>query len=258
MGRPGCAAIEVDRLQHPDPAVGFGLRGTRAIALATAASVVAFAAGYAVLLQNFFAVFRPPTGMANRVHVAAALGIAGSILAGLALLDTWWKGRALVGLIALVAAVCGMGACIVTSIGLLWADASRLQRAVSADLLAVLPDLPDGSSVLLYGMCPYRGPGPVFSSNFDLSGYLQLVRHQPSIRADVTTQDSSFGPGGVTNVEYGEPTSYPYGNLHIFDAAKRDITRIADADGAAAYFATHPIAASTPCSFTDGGGETLF
>jgi hypothetical protein len=221
------------------------------------AALAVFAASYAVLLQNFYASLRIPTGIGNRVNIAGALGVAGVIIATVAGLDLLRRGKGRSVLLALVAACCGCGAYLMATIGMFWDDAFALQETIYARLTQTLPDLTDGSTVLLYGVCPYHGPAPVFTSSWDLSSRLQLTTHR-TILADIITSDSSFGPSGVTQVEYGSATTSTYGQLFVYDNSTAAFTQLQTYPEAVEFFSRHPIDNSSPCSFSDGGGEALF
>jgi hypothetical protein len=74
------------RMSADDGRPGLGLGTPGAALLALAVGLAGFAAGYAVILQNFYATITP-TGIGNRINVAAAVGVAVVVVAVAGLAD---------------------------------------------------------------------------------------------------------------------------------------------------------------------------
>lgn len=216
-----------------------------------------FVGGYGVLLQNFNAMFDPPTGIGNRISIAAAFGVALLVTAAFLAVSRFAGRFAPVASAVLVSMICGSGTLLVGTIGTYWVRSVATQDAIVAGIRSVVPDLRDGDTVLLYGACPSDGPAPVFSSSWDLAGRLQLAYSAPLISADVIKPTSAVTAGAVIVQEYGHETAYPFGRLHVYDATEGRITPIPDAASAEAFFIEHPIAAATGCISIDGGGTPI-
>jgi hypothetical protein len=210
------------------------------------------------VIYNYYANYAP-TGIANRISIASAMGVAIVVVTVAATLD--WSLRARFRrtvTLTLVSAFCALGIFMNATIGVLWVEAATIQETVFATLAATLPRVPDGASVMLFGQCPYHGPATVYTSSWDLQGRLQLDIGLSHVRADIITEDSTIGPEGLTNREYDLTATYPFGELYVFDSRAGDVTRLADLAAATAYFAARPIDHATGCAFRDGEGQRLF
>jgi hypothetical protein len=158
----------------------------------------------------------------------------------------------------LIAAFCGMGILINSTVGVFWGEASEIQASVFSRLRNALPLLPQGATVLIYGLCPYHGPAPVFTSNWDLAGRLALDTGDRSLLADIITQKSRYGPQGVVNQEYDVDSTYRYGKMYVYDVRDDLVQKLEDQSDARKFFDAHPIADATNCVFFDGFGVALF
>jgi hypothetical protein len=112
---------------------------------------------------------------------------------------------------ALIASASAAGMIVTVGLADQWATAWEREQ----DILAAMSDvpIPTGASVLLQGVCPYAGPAPVFESNWDLTGALEILYDDSDIEADVTTTISSIGSIAINTEIYGSIRArYPYGN----------------------------------------------
>ncbi|MEQ8966130.1 MAG: hypothetical protein RID91_09915 [Azospirillaceae bacterium] len=219
---------------------------------------VLWAGSYGVFLDNFQIGFSP-TGIANRVHVAGAVGLAVAVVGGVAAIGgVLPRAAARIAVPGLLAAGCALGILVTATLGGFWADAAKAQGRVLARIEAAIPDPPPGTAILVDGICPYIGPAPVFESSWDLAGALQIRHGDPSLRADVIKPSTRIGPGGLTTTQYGGFFErYPYGPLIVVDGATGAAAWLEDAAAARAWFER---AGRDPasCVFTDGGGVPVY
>ncbi len=202
------------------------------------AGLLVFVLGYAIFLTNARVLFTS-TGIANRVAIAAAAGVA-MIWVGLAgaictAIPLPWRPR------VFATAVAGLslsGFLIVQALALTWVEAWQRQQAVLADIRASLPVLEPDTTVILDGTCSYVGPAIVFESNWDLAGALNTLYHEPTVRADVTSAGFDVGDEGVSTRLYGGLTAhYPYGpRLLVFDARGKHVRRLTNATDARTWW----------------------
>lgn len=200
----------------------------RAWSRLVATGLLVMALGYAIFLSTGRIGFSS-TGIGNRVHAAGALGVAVMLVAGLGWLDlragTRHKRVFRVG----VAVVCASGTLVTNGLAGFWVDAWRVEQGVLSDLHASLPDLAEGTTVLLHGVCPYVGPAVVFESNWDLAGALQVQHGVPSLRGDVTSGRVMIEPSGVATKIYGMKVTHPYGErLLLYDHRSGVATKLTD------------------------------
>jgi hypothetical protein len=239
------------------PRDGGGAPPIKPVLIATLLALAVFVAGYAVLLQNFYVMFRPVTGPNNRVHIASALGVAGFVTIGVWIVSSRWRPRGFLLAVTSVAIICAAGVYVLTSVGTMWGEAFRRQEAAYVGMVEAAQTLPEGAGVMLFGVCPYYGPGPVLTSTWDLGARLQFKGDSIDIRADVITSKSTFGPEGITNSEFEADTTHAYGQLYVYDHRSRSITQLPDYPAARAFFELHPMSGGGACTFTDGAGERV-
>jgi hypothetical protein len=129
----------------------------------------AFVAGYLPFLTTFY-FGASPFGISNRVNMAGALGVALIICAFYALLEKHLPKLKNF----LFIAFCTLGVMVQLSIANSWSLAWNRQQEVYGQLRQALPTLVPGDQVLLFGLCPYLGPAPVFTSSWGLTDRLRL------------------------------------------------------------------------------------
>ena len=217
-----------------------------------------FVGGYAVFVNSFRIGFSP-TGIANRVSMAASLGFSVIALSIVVLIEGWLKGR-LARLFAPLAISigCSAGILINATLGILWAEAAQVQRHLLAQLRSDIPALPGATTLLLDGFCPFVGPGPVFESSWDLKGALQMLYGNPLISADVIKPNVLIGKSAITTTIYRESNHYPYGRLLIYNVREQRAWLLEDLQAALDYFARFDPAKSAGCRFEDGGGVSVY
>ena len=205
-----------------------------------AAGAVLFAGGYAIFLATKNAM-NTPSGIGNRVAIAAAVGVAlgwAGVAWGLATLARSQRGRA-AAFAVMIAGLFGAAVFVNVSLARFWADAYRAERAVLAEIRRLIPAHPGPISLLLDGVCPYVGPAIVFESNWDLAGALAVVYGPPMMRADVVTPYLTVGDTAVTtSIYHGDITAhYGYRDMVLVDVARGRRVPLADAAAARRHFA---------------------
>ena len=177
------------------------------------------------------------TGIGNRVHVAAALGVAAIFTAIIALLTAAAPVRVR-GIIfnAAIAVVTASALVRLASIERYWAEAPAIQERILAAARADLRQLPAQATVIMDGVCPYHGPALVFEA-WDVGGALTLALGR-RIRGDVVSSRMTATASGLMTSLYDDPRFFPYGErLYIYNPAARRLYRINDRPAAARYFA---------------------
>jgi hypothetical protein len=197
--------------------------------------VVTFWAGYAVCLVAKSA-GNTPTGMGNRIAIAAAAGVA-LFWVGCTSLATIWipnsiaRRRFFAAITAALYAICVF---INASLGAFWAEAYRRQVDVIASIKRQYPEFPGPGSLIIDGVCPYVGPAVVFESSWDLTGALHVLYGQDGLNADIITPSMTVTESGlVASLYFGTiVTSYPYAQMSIFNVPRglrvsvRDVTDV--------------------------------
>jgi hypothetical protein len=237
---------------------GSWLRPRAALQLATAGMIVFFV-GYSVFVLTT-RIYFTSTGISNRVAIAGTAGVAMVMVAGAFLISCLCRSelarRTTVSL--LVAGVCAAGAMITTGLADRWSLAWEREQEV----LELMSDVrvPDGASVLLDGLCPYVGPAPVFESNWDLTGALEILYDDPTIDADVTTTRHSLDAGGISTQIYGSIRArYPYGqDLLLVEYPEGRTTALSNRRTAVMAIGDEPRLPDGCERGIAGAGQTLF
>jgi len=202
------------------------------------AGLVVFALGYVIFLAGRNALITP-TGMNNRIAIAAAVGVAISFvgaagwLCGLLGSD---RRRARVFSLSILGLVVS-GFLINFGLSTYWRDSYAEQQRDLAGLQAALPELPSGQTVLLDGVCPYLGPAAVFESPWDLSGALAVIYRDATLRADVVTPSLQISERAVQTEIYGEATRYAFDQgVTVYHHGLRQAFSLPTAEAARLYF----------------------
>jgi hypothetical protein len=196
-----------------------------------------FVAGYAVFLFTGNA-FITATGQANRIAIAAALGLA-LLLTGLAGLLRALTGGERVGAFLFTAAV---SACVATGSVLLqaqaryWTAARHEQEALIQRLSQRVLHLPAGAHLLIDGPCPHAGPAPVLEGALDATGLLRFLYRDPTLVGDMVTPKLRLADEGVVTSLYAQRLLHPYDRLHVFHVASGRLHRLSTRAQASAYF----------------------
>jgi hypothetical protein len=206
---------------------------------------VVFVLGYAIFLTNQQVLFRS-AGIDNRVNAAAALGVAGLLVAGFGYIASRLRPALRLAVFsAAVGAAVGIGVLIIDGLGEFWTQAASEQRTIVQTLRATRPSPPASSTVILDGVCPEAGPAVVFADQWDLRAKLQIAYRDPSLVADVATAALRAGRSSLalTMPFLGttDTRTYRYGRrLFVYDFPRRRLARIGGAAEARAYLAARP------------------
>ena len=215
-----------------------------------------FALGLAIFLL-VSAIILSPKGMGNRALPGAAIGVAiifwGVLKLVAARLPARFSGSAITLFLSLIVAL-GIGR--VTQVAGYWGEAARLQEDVTAAARSDLRAVPAGSTVILDGVCPYRGPGVVFETHWDTAFALGRAAGK-EIRGDVVSERMKLTPSGLETSIYGVPASYTYGpSLYVYDPYRSSLVRLADEAAARRYFRSTAQRRQCPRSYV-GHGELI-
>jgi hypothetical protein len=232
-----------------------------------AAAAALVGAGFGVFFLGHVVFFHTqnadysPTGISNRVAIAATLGIAlgwaGALAAIVApITRERLRNAAFAGG---VAAAAGVSVLIVDTIGIFWVEAYRQEQHVLQEIRRALPRLPPGTTLILDGVCPYVGPAVVFDSSWDLTGALRIMYGDNTIRADIVTPRLRVEETGLTVSEYGVVIEYPYHRMLLYHAGLRRKFALDDGHAARRYFQTHNPTQDSHCpAGREGHGVRIF
>jgi len=185
----------------------------------------------------FYSYFGVNTGINNRVAIAAAIGVAFSLVAVAGALSrvVCFRRRVNHFFDVSIALVCGCGCLINNSIASFWIDASYKQQEILGDMARHFSTLPQGSAVMLDGFCPWIGPGIVFETDWDVSGALALLYRDNTIAGDVVRPWMKVTEQGIQQKREGKV--YSFASLYFYDVRRKESHRIADAGSALHYLA---------------------
>jgi hypothetical protein len=198
---------------------------------------IVFVLGYAVFLTNYNVLFTT-TGIGNRTAIAAAIGVALSLVGALGWLSNLLPSDRLRkhAFCALVALLCTASFLITNTIASFWERAYRQETEILNDIHRQFPSLPEGCSLILDGVCPYVGPAIVFESSWDLAGALLIHYRDYTLRADVVTPSLKIREDGLYTSLYEIEHHYPYDNMFIYNYEQKVTYRLTSAEDAHRYF----------------------
>ncbi len=226
----------------------------------TAWGLIVFGLGYAIFLTNANVMFTP-TGIGNRTAIAAAVGVALSLVGALGWvsailpLDRFRRHF----FCCLVTLLCVSGFLINNTLGSFWIAAYRQEQEILVDIRQRFATLPAGSTLILDGVCPYVGPAIVFESSWDLSGALVMFYRDYTLRADVVTPNLRIEEDGLYTSIYDFVFRYPYDKLFVYHFGRKMRYPLTDAESARLYFQTFNPDHSNGCPRGhEGHGVTVF
>jgi hypothetical protein len=214
-----------------------GLPGLTTLIKLTGLGFLIFGMGYAVF-------FGPscgfsPTGMENRVAIAAAVGVAFSFVGGLGLVASVVRPQKLRRLLfcVLIALLSTSGFVITNTIASFWKAAYSRQQEILADIREHVPTLPAGSTLLVDGTCRYHGPGVIFECFWGLTGALNLVNGVQVRRADIVTPSLKITKTEISNSMGGREYPDTYSQLYLYQLRQKVIHKLTNVDSTVAYLA---------------------
>jgi hypothetical protein len=229
---------------------------------AAMAGAILFVAGYGVSLMTWEIGFHT-TGANNRTAIGAAIGVAWVFVgiigwASGRVSSERWRPVVFCTLVALLAA----GSTLLTStVGAFWVRAARQQAELIASIQDRLPSLSPGTTLLLDGICPFDGPAPVFATDWDMTGMLQLAYDDVSLRGDVIKPNTEVTEAGIRTLLFDDWINvHPYGDhLIVFHAGVGGSFELTSFEVARQYFDTVSRPALPACPpYTDGDGAAIF
>jgi hypothetical protein len=199
--------------------------------------LVIFVLGYAIFLTNYNVQFTP-SGIANRTAMAAAAGVAVSLVGSISLVGVLLPAGRLRGSFCClwVSLLCACGFLINNTLASFWTAAYRQEQEILADIRGRFPTLPPGTTLILDGICPYIGPAIVFESSWDLAGALMMYYQDKTLRADVVTPNLKIEEDGLSTSLYGTKHHYPYGKLLLYHFGRKITHQATNAQIARSYF----------------------
>lgn len=208
-------------------------RPWRAIALGSTVIVL----GHAVFFVLGGLMFSP-SGLASRVSMAAAPGVALLVTGGVMLVAGRFaesrRHAAFSMGVAVIAAISTLRLAMVASH---WVEASTAQARILNQATHDLSLVHAGATVVLTGVCPYRGPGVVFEARWDVGPALLIVLNR-DLQGNIVTNRTRLGPTALETSIYGERNEYPYGRgLWFYEPGAGQPVRIMDQRAAREYFA---------------------
>jgi cellulose synthase/poly-beta-1,6-N-acetylglucosamine synthase-like glycosyltransferase len=184
----------------------------------TMISFLIFILGYVIFFTNSQVGFSP-TGIENRVAVAAAIGVAFTFVGA-----TGWLSKLLlpdklarIFFCIVVSLLCTGGFLVINALSVYWSNAYDKGQAVLSAVHQEFSNFPKNSTLILDGVCPYDGPAPVFEADWDLKGALQTHYKDPTLKADIVTPRLKVSEKGVQTQIYTFPSNYSYKNLFIYN-----------------------------------------
>lgn len=202
----------------------------------TIVGLIIFGLGYAIFFANNKVGFSP-TGIDNRVAIAASVGFAFVIVGIFGWISTFLPRLFAKWLFCvLVALICTGGFITINSLAPFWSSAYGKGQVVLSDIQYRFPVMPKNSTLILDGVCPYSGPGIVFESQWDLMGALQTIYKDETIKADIVTPRLLVTNDGLATQIYTFPAQYPYQNLYIYNFKNKMVYPIANREMAENYF----------------------
>lgn len=219
-----------------------------------------FFAGYAVfgIVGNAFIT---ASGQANRIAIAAGLGVA-LVLVGVLGLVARLLGRSTFGRVVFAGGggfIVALGSLLLQAQAASWGEARVRQDDVVRRLTQRVPTLPPHATLLLDGFCPYVGPAPVFDGILDASGLMQFLYRDPSLTGDVVTPKLSVGDEGVATRMFARRFVHGYAELFVFQVDTGRLFVLPDRAAAETYFRDASPNRAGRCPFgSEGRGVPIF
>jgi hypothetical protein len=224
------------------------------------AGIIFYWAGY-VIFATTAQFMSHPTGLANRITMAASIGVATFLLGAIGFASSVLPSDRLKKYFfsAAVACIGAFGFMINYTIATFYHKAYPIQLEVIADLQKEIPILTENSVVMLDGICPYVGPAPVFECNWDVAGILRIVYNQKQVRGNIRTNRFQYNEKGITTMIYGEETFYPFNeNLMLYNYQTKQKVLLANFAVADAYFKSTYFSPQSCPPDIEGGGVPIY
>jgi hypothetical protein len=225
------------------------------------AGFVVFVASYAIFIPTERILFTS-TGIANRVGIAGAVGVAFVFVGVLGWLcrvvlpPGGWQASCFAAGVSGLALV---GFLLVNVQGAQWGQAWSQQRAALDEVREHMPTPEPGTVVIIDGVCPYVGGAIVFESNWDVTGALQVTYRDPTIMGDVTSANLTIERDRLSTVLYGSlEAHYAFGpDLFLFNSRSGLLASVPDKDTARRLLNAEELQESACTRGAAGYGTTI-
>lgn len=201
---------------------------------------IIFAAGYAIFLTTT-EIRLTTVDHGNRTNIAAAIGVAFVFVGTIGLIGMLFnseKPRRVLFSLG-VACLCGISCLIVSTTANFWAESYRRQDAIVERIHREFPTIRPGSTLILDGFCPWKGPTIVFRDWEDLEGALQTSYKEPTIHADIVTPRLALESASISTNLFGKYRHYAYAdNVLLYNVRERLIV-ILDSKAMAEQYFSH-------------------
>jgi len=227
-----------------------------------AAGVILFLLGSVLFFPDNTFNFSSP-GILNRTAIASALGASCVLIALAGLLSSLLPTEVirLRAYIVAIGLICATNCLAVSGIAFYWGLAARQQSVILQAVAEKGRSLPNGSELLLDGVCRYAGPGIVFEDDWDTSGAVQLALRDASLRSDVVSPNMRMGAHWVKTTMYGQPEAqYAYGDrLFVFNVEHGTLIALPTRAAATAYLQAMDPSQNSGCPASrEGDGARIF
>ncbi|MDP8961244.1 MAG: hypothetical protein M3N32_06490 [Actinomycetota bacterium] len=203
---------------------------------------IAFVLGYAVFAVPSAGLSFSSASLANRIGIAAALGVAAAFVGVLAAVVSRTPFALAIG------ALCTIGCIATNTLAGFWGSAFRQQEAVVTTMDSVVPRLPRQSTVVLDGICFERGGAYVFTGKRDVTGLLQVRYPSVVARGSALTNRPELREDGMWVRTFGEPDFLRYGpDLIILNLSHRRAYPITSKEEAVRYLDDSGFSPETHC-----------
>lgn len=207
--------------------------------------------GYAVFLNNDNVVFAT-ANVDTRTAIVATAGVALVLIGLIGWISSRLSARASKVVFSLcVSVLCLYGFLVVNRLATFWQAAYQADLNILYDINQQLPYVPQNTTLILDGTCPEIGPAFVFRFNWDLSGALATLYHDPTLKATVVTPDVQVDTSALLIRTFRNWDAYPYGtDLLVYDNRRKAVHELSDAGRARTYFETLRAAPTCPPPFS--------
>jgi hypothetical protein len=207
--------------------------------------------GYAVFLNNDNVVFAT-ANVDTRTAIVATAGVALVLIGAVGWISSRLSPRvSKLVFSACVSMLCLYGFFVVNRLATFWQAAYEEDLSILSEINQQLPDVPENTTLILDGTCPEIGPAFVFRFNWDLSGALATLYHDPTLKATVVTPDVKVDPSALLIRTFRNWDAYTYGSdLLVYDSRRKAVHELTDANRARTYFETLRAAPTCPPPFS--------
>lgn len=221
--------------------------------------LVVFILGYAIFLTTNQVGFST-TGGANRIAIAAALGVAVCFAGVIGWFSSLFRVRlGKVVFCILFTALCAAETLVTNSIAYYWTRDYQKELAVQTSIFDSLPPLRPGTTLIEDGVCPFYGPAIILEAYWDASGIVRLHYHDQKLLGDVISPRIQVKNNGLLTSIYNTNHFYPYSpNLLLYNVQLHKRFVIRDRKVLQTYLSTYRAETNLNCPGVPGKGIPIF